>query len=127
RWSTERCVIARPLRRLRVVSTDAQIHPTSTISASASLGRNVTVGPYVVIHANVSVADDTFVDSHTVLGAPTADYYADREGYDPAPCTIGRASVIRSHCVVYAGVTIGDGFDCGHHVTIREGARTGDR
>lgn len=34
--------------------------------------------------------------------------------------------MIRSHCVVYAGVTIGDDFACGHHVTIREGTRVGE-
>jgi acetyltransferase-like isoleucine patch superfamily enzyme len=33
--------------------------------------------------------------------------------------------VIRSHAVVYAGATIGDGFQCGHHVTIREGSVLG--
>ena len=34
--------------------------------------------------------------------------------------------MIRSHCVVYEGVTVGERFECGHHVTIREGCRIGD-
>ena len=41
-------------------------------------------------------------------------------------CRIGRGALIRSHCVVYAEVVIGDGFESGHHVTIREGSRIGD-
>src|SRR3954469_21901915 len=109
-----------------VVSTGPQIHPTSIIESGATLGRDVRVGPFAVIHDNVSVGDGTFVDSHTVLGAPTGDYYADAASYEPAPCAIGRGSLIRSHCVVYAGVSIGGDFQCGHHVTIREGAQVGE-
>lgn len=114
------------MRVRSVVSTGAQIHPASIVSSDAKLGRNVTVGPLAVIHANVSVGDGSFVDSHAVLGAPSADYYADAETYEPKKCSIGGSSVIRSHCVVYAGVTIGANFQSGHHVTIREGTRIGD-
>src|SRR4051812_29516525 len=65
---------------LPVVSTGPQIHPTSIIESGVTLGRDVRVGPFTVIHANVSLGDGTFVDSHTVLGAPTVDYY-DAEAY----------------------------------------------
>src|SRR5438876_1503060 len=104
----------------------AQIHPTSTISPDAKLGRNVTVGPYAVIKDNVSLGDGSFVDSHTLVGAPTAAYYDDPQAYEPAPCRIGAQAMIRSHAVIYAGATIGDRFECGHHVTVREGTRIGD-
>jgi acetyltransferase-like isoleucine patch superfamily enzyme len=114
-------MIARP-----TVSSAALIHPTSTVSPDAQVGNNVTVGPYAVINANVSLGDGSFVDSHTLLGAMTADYYTDPQGYDPEPCRVGRSAVIRSHGVVYSGVTIGEDFECGHHVTIREGTRIGD-
>jgi acetyltransferase-like isoleucine patch superfamily enzyme len=40
-------------------------------------------------------------------------------------CTIGSGALIRSHSVVYADVEIGDNFECGHHVKIREGTRIG--
>jgi acetyltransferase-like isoleucine patch superfamily enzyme len=40
-------------------------------------------------------------------------------------CTIGSGALIRSHSVVYADVEIGDDFECGHHVKIREGSRIG--
>jgi acetyltransferase-like isoleucine patch superfamily enzyme len=72
------------------------------------------------------VGDGSFVDSHTILGAPAAAYYDDPGGYEPAPCRVGERAVIRSHGVVYAGVTVGDGFECGHHVTLREDVRIGD-
>jgi acetyltransferase-like isoleucine patch superfamily enzyme len=108
------------------VSSAHRIHPTSTISPDAQLGRDVTVGPYAVISANVSLGDGSFVDSHALVGAPTADYYAGPEAYEPAPSQIGKRALIRSHSVLYSGATIGDDFECGHHVTIREGTHIGD-
>jgi acyl-[acyl carrier protein]--UDP-N-acetylglucosamine O-acyltransferase len=108
------------------MSIGAEIHPTSVISPDADLGSGVSVGPYAVINANVSVGDGSYIESHTVLGAPTAAHYADPRTYDPDRCRIGNGAVIRSHCTVYAGVAIGKGFESGHHVTIREGARIGD-
>jgi len=102
------------------------VHPTSVVDPSAELGRAVTVGAYAVINANVSVGDGSFVDAHAVLGATASGYYSDPEAYDPEPCRIGQRAVIRSHCSLYAGVTIGDDFSCGHHVTIREGCQFGD-
>jgi acetyltransferase-like isoleucine patch superfamily enzyme len=109
-----------------IVSSTRQIHPTSTVSPDAEVGREVSVGPYAVINANVSIGDGSFVDSHALIGAPTADYYADPAVYERARCRIGEKAVIRSHVVVYSGVTIGDDFECGHHVTIRDGTRLGD-
>jgi acetyltransferase-like isoleucine patch superfamily enzyme len=109
-----------------VVSTGAKIHPTSIVEPGAALGAGVTVGPYAVVNANVSIGDGTFVDAHAVLGAPTADSYTDPDSYEPATTSIGSGSIVRSHCVVYAGVSTGKDFQCGHHVTIREGTRIGD-
>jgi acetyltransferase-like isoleucine patch superfamily enzyme len=104
----------------------AEIHPTSIVSPEAELGRGVTVGPFCIVHANVSVGDGSFVDAHSILGAPTADYYDDPGAYEPERCRIGSNAVIRSHFTAYAGVAIGNGFSCGHHVTMREGTRIGD-
>ena len=41
-------------------------------------------------------------------------------------CRIGEGALIRSHSVVYADVELGAGFECGHHVKIREGTQIGD-
>jgi acetyltransferase-like isoleucine patch superfamily enzyme len=106
-----------------MTAKSASVHPTSVVSADAELGAGVTVGPLCVIHANVVVEDRCFVDSHTILGAPTAAYYDDPDGYAPGACRIGAGAVIRSHSVIYSGVEIGRDFACGHHVTIREGSR----
>lgn len=104
-----------------MASNSASVHPTSVVSPDAKLGPGVTIGPFCSIHDNVTVGAGTFVDSHSVLGAPTAGFYDDPVAYDPAPCRIGAKGVIRSHSIVYAGVEIGDGFSSGHRVTVREG------
>lgn len=104
----------------------ATVHPSSVVSADAKLGSGVTVGPFCAVHANVEIGDGTFVDSHSVLGAPTAGYYHDSAAYRPEPCVVGARSVIRSHTVVYAGAELGEGCETGHHVTIREGSRVAE-
>lgn len=100
-----------------------KVHETSIVSSAAVVGRNVTVEPYCVIHPGVTIGDDSFIGSHSVLGAPTAQAYGDPGSYEGAPCRIGSGAVVRSHAVVYAGVEIADGFSCGHRVTVREGSR----
>ena len=102
------------------------VHPTSIVSPDADIGRGVTIEPYCLVHANVAVGDGSFIGSHSVLGEPTADYYADPDSYQPAKSQIGANAVVRSHAILYSGVRIGDDFACGHRVTVREGTQIGD-
>ncbi|MBS1846966.1 MAG: N-acetyltransferase [Actinobacteria bacterium] len=100
------------------------VHPSALVSAEATLGSNVTVGAFSVIHDGVEIGDDTVIGSHCVVGEPTAEFYAHGDS-EATKCTIGARSVIRSHTVIYRGATLGDGFECGHRVTIREGSVIG--
>ncbi|CAH9017998.1 acyl-ACP--UDP-N-acetylglucosamine O-acyltransferase [Candidatus Nitrosacidococcus sp. I8] len=43
------------------------IHSTAIIDPNATLGKNVTVGPYTVIHAPVTIGDGTSISSHVVI------------------------------------------------------------
>jgi acetyltransferase-like isoleucine patch superfamily enzyme len=104
--------------------TLGEIHPTAIIAEGARLGRNVTVGAHVIVYDNVSIGDDSVIGSHSILGEPLATFYAGGTEPNP-PLEIGRASLIRSHSILYAGSTIGENFQCGHRVTIREGTRIG--
>jgi UDP-3-O-[3-hydroxymyristoyl] glucosamine N-acyltransferase len=97
------------------------IHPTAVVSPNARLGADVTVGPFAVVHDNVEIGDATVVGAHCILGEPLAAFY-DEAGYHNPPLVVGPRSVLRSGTIVYAGATLGEGFECGHRVTIREGA-----
>lgn len=101
-----------------------RIHPSAVVSPKAALGAGVTIGPFALIHDGVEIGDKSVVGSHCVLGEPTSEFYDDGES-NAGPCVVGADSIIRSHTVVYRGVTIGEGFECGHRVTIREGSTVG--
>jgi acetyltransferase-like isoleucine patch superfamily enzyme len=46
---------------------------------------------------------------------------------DSRPLRIGDYAIVRSGTVIYANTTIGDRFQCGHHVLIRAEVTIGDR
>ncbi len=44
-----------------------QIHPTACIAATATLGDNVTVGPFAVIENNVEIGEGCTIGAHAVI------------------------------------------------------------
>jgi UDP-N-acetylglucosamine acyltransferase len=48
-----------------------KIHPTAVVDAKAELAGDVEVGPYVVIGANVKIAEGTRIQSHAVIDGRT--------------------------------------------------------
>ena len=94
------------------------IHPTALISPKAQLGRDVTVGPYTVVHDDVIVGDGTVIEGHCEIGYPTALA-------NDVPLLFGAKSFIRSHSIFYQGSSFGEGLVTGHRVTVREGTVAG--
>ena len=47
------------------------IHPTAVVSDKATIGNNVSIGPFCVIDDNVTVGDNCVLTSHVVLRGPT--------------------------------------------------------
>ena len=94
------------------------VDPTARVAPRARLGKNVTIGPYSIVHENVVLDDDVEVGAHCVLG------HASRlQGAEPLH--IGQGSLIRSHSIFYEGTRIGPQLQTGHHVTVREGLVAG--
>lgn len=89
------------------------IHTLAVVSPEAKIGKNVTIGPFTIIHANVVIGDNAKIDSHCEIGYPSVL----AEGM---PVVIGANSLIRSHSILYEGSTFGERFTTGHRVTIRE-------
>lgn len=94
------------------------IHPTALISDHADLAPDVSVGPFSIIHAGVTIGNASRIGSHCEIGV-SSDLAIENN------LVIGEASCIRSHSVLYSGSSFGNGFITGHHVTIRENTHTG--
>ncbi|TSA39323.1 MAG: acyl-ACP--UDP-N-acetylglucosamine O-acyltransferase [Methylococcaceae bacterium] len=45
----------------------ALIHPTACISEACHLGKNVKIGPFVVIEPNAHIGDHCIIDAHSVI------------------------------------------------------------
>ncbi len=73
------------------------------------------------VFENVELGEDVVLEDYVLVGKPR------RRDEQPEEVTrIGGSGLLRSHSVIYAGCVIGDRFQCGHHVTIREGTQIGD-
>ena len=90
------------------------------ISPSAILGKNVRIGDRTIIYDNVEIGDNTVICNDCIIGEPLNAYYKDTDNYNNPKTIIGADSLVRSHTIIYAGNTIGDHFQTGHRVTLRE-------
>lgn len=94
-----------------------------------TIGKHVVIGHGAIIYPNVVIGDNTFIGPYSILGEPTGSFYGDAEGsaekHDFKKTIIGANSVIRSHSIIYENVEIGEEFQSGHRVTIRENTRIG--
>ena len=73
------------------------------------------IHPTAIIYPNVTLGDLSTVEPYCVLGSISGH-----------PLTIGEGAVIRSHTVIYGGVTIGARLQTGHHALIRGNVTAGD-
>jgi UDP-3-O-[3-hydroxymyristoyl] glucosamine N-acyltransferase len=69
------------------------IHATAVIAKSARIGREVTVGPFVVIEEDVTVGDGSEVGAHSFLGRGAR---------------LGAGCRLHPRVTVYAGTRLGD-------------------
>lgn len=90
------------------------------ISPSAIIGTNVRIGDNTVIYDNVVIGDNTIICNDCVIGEPDCSYYDNIDNFLNPTTIIGKNSLIRSHSIIYSGNIIGDNFQSGHRITIRE-------
>jgi len=63
----------------------SNIHKTAIIEEGATIGENVTIGPFVTISSQTTIGKNTIIDAHAVIAGKT---------------TIGEGNHIFSHAVV---------------------------
>lgn len=120
-----------------------QIGRNSIVGDNVSVGDNVVIRDNCIIEDNVVLGDNVFIDSNTIIRADVLlgknstiganciigeyqmDFYRDRQ-YHAHPLNIGENALIRSGSIIYSGSDIGENFQTGHQVTIREKSRIGN-
>jgi len=73
------------------------------------------------IYKNVEIGENAEIGDYVIIGIPPK---GKKDG--ELKTVIGDNAVIRSHTVIYAGNKIGDDFQTGHHITIRENNNIGN-
>lgn len=74
------------------------------------------------VHSNVVIEKGAEIGDYSIIGLPPR---GKEEG--ELKTEIGKNAVIRSHTVIYAGNKIGDCFETGHYVFLRENNIIGNR
>jgi len=85
------------------------------------LHKGDTVTDTHKIFPGVTLGAGSIVEDYCIIGSPCRGKKAGE-----LQTTIGRGAIIRSHTVVYAGNRIGDNFQTGNKVNIRELNEIGD-
>lgn len=124
-------------------NTNLMLGQHSVVGENLTVGKNVTIGRNCIIEDNVTLGDNVYIDSNTIIrsdvtlgegtfvganciiGEYLMDFCLDRK-YHSHPLSIGKNSLIRSGSIIYGDSVIGDHFQTGHQVTIREKAQIGD-
>ncbi|NLZ48826.1 MAG: N-acetyltransferase [Clostridiales bacterium] len=102
-----------------------------TIKEGTIIGDNVVLEDDVyidyncIIRDNVTIKKGTTVGAGCILGEYQMDFFDNRQPGNH-PLVIGENSIIRSGTVIYGDTVIGDNFQTGHKVTIREKTTIGN-
>ncbi len=109
------------------MSAENRIHPLAVIEPGATLGSNVTVGPFCLVGPEVTLEDGVELVSHvsvsgaTTIGAGTRVHAHSALGGPPQDLKHkgGRTTLtIGRNCLIREGVTMSLGSDCSTGATI---------
>lgn len=102
-----------------------------TIKEGTFIGKNVIIEDDVyidygcIIRDNVHIKRGTFIGARCIIGEYLVDFFKDNINKNH-PLVIGENSLIRSETIIYGDCVIGDNFQTGHRVTIRENSSIGN-
>lgn len=120
-----------------------KICPSAWISPTATIGKNVVIGAGTMIGERVTIGDNCYIDSgviirndvtlgrdsyvgaQCILGELLSDFFSDKIP-KKHPLQIGAHALIRSGSILYGESQIGEYFQTGHRVTVRENSRIGN-
>lgn len=113
------------------MNSDYIIGKNVTVKENVIVGKNVIIEDNVyidygvIIKDNVHIKSGTFIGARSILGEFLYDFFKDKKNKEHK-LIIGKDSIIRSDTIIYGECVIGDNFQCGHRVTIRENTIIGN-
>jgi len=107
------------------IGANSKIKDGCIIGANSSIGENSFLDYAVIVRENVQIGTNTFIGARVILGEYLVDFIDERD-YQKHKTQIGNDCVIRSETIIYGENVIGDNFQTGHRVTIREKSKIGD-
>lgn len=107
------------------IGKDVYIGHNCIIEDNVIMGDNVYIDSNTIIRSNVTLKSNCFIGANCIIGEYWMDFCLERGEYIH-PLVIGEKALIRSGTIIYAGSEIGDNFQTGHRVTIREKTQIGD-
>ncbi len=116
---------------MKYIADSAKIAASAIICEGVFVGENVVIEENVfldvgcIIRDNVRIGKNSRIGARCILGEYLQDFYPKLEKHFH-PLIIGEGALIRSETIIYGDCTIGEQFQTGHRVTIREGTRIGD-
>jgi len=99
-----------------------EIHPTAVIDSAAKIGKNVKIGPYCCIGANVEIGDGVELKAHVVIDGQTS-IGADSKFFPFA--SIGLPPQDLKYCGEKSTLTIGERNIIREYVTMNPGTEGG--
>lgn len=113
------------IAKTAVIGKGVVIKEGVVIEDNVVIGDGCYLDYGVIIRENVTLGNNSFVGAQSILGEFLFDFHSENIN-KKHPLLIGANALIRSGSVIYGDSVIGEGFQCGHKVTIRERAKIGD-
>lgn len=117
----QNCVIGQDVR----IGEGVTLGHNCIIEDHVTLGAGCYVDSNTLIRSGVTLGEDSLIGANCILGEYGMDFCQDRQPHEH-PLRIGASALIRSGSILYGGSVIGEHFQTGHQVTIREGTEIGN-
>lgn len=108
------------------IGNNVVIKDTVILGNHVTIEDNVYIDDFCIVRDYVHIKANTMIGPRCILGESQMDFYRDRTNVKPHPLIIGQDSIVRSGTIIYGDTFIGDSFQTGHNVTIREKAIIGN-
>ena len=108
-----------------IIRKGVKIQDGSMICSGSEIGEDSYIDFNVIIRENVKIGKKAFIGARCILGEYLMDFVQSRE-INVHKVSIGENAIIRSETIIYGDNVIGDNFQTGHRVTIREKSSIGN-